>query len=199
MMEALFLLFSYFLGSLPTGYLVFRFLEKKDIRRYGSQSTGATNVLRLKGWKVGLPVLIIDGAKGFIPVYLSLRFFGEGDWSLLFGFFAVIGHCFSVYIRFKGGKGVATAMGAYAAYAFRPFLLSLLLFILLCILTRYVSLASLSAALTYPLFLFLFTEASAWPIFTGLTIFLLILLRHTKNIQRLLTGQENKLGQKARI
>lgn len=197
-MKALLVLFAYLLGAIPFGYLFFRLSEKKDIRSYGSQSTGATNVLRLKGWAQALPVAVFDILKGLIPPLLALKLFEDFDLALVCGLAAVLGHCFPVYIRFRGGKGVAATVGAYAALGLKPLLLSLIVFVLVIAITRYVSLGSLLAVLSFPLFSFLFKEPGRLALL-GVAISMLILFKHRENIRRLLTGKERKFGEKVQI
>jgi glycerol-3-phosphate acyltransferase PlsY len=198
-MKILWIGLAYILGSLPSGYLIFRLREKKDIRSYGSQSTGATNVLRLKGWRWALLVAIADVLKAALPVWLALRSF-PADRRVAFGvaFMVVLGHCFPVFIKFRGGKGVSTAMGAFAVLATGPFLISLAIFAGVVAVTRYVSLGSLLASLSFPLIVF-FWRGDTGLALLGLTLFALIALRHSGNIKRLAKGEERKLGQKASV
>ncbi|MFB0566179.1 MAG: glycerol-3-phosphate 1-O-acyltransferase PlsY [Candidatus Aminicenantaceae bacterium] len=196
-MKIIFLLFSYLLGSIPSGYILFRISDKKDIRDFGSGSTGATNLFRIKGWKWTLPAIIIDILKGALPVYLALRIFSDLRFSLLCAFLAVLGHCFPVYIKFRGGKGIATTMGAYAVLGFKPFLLSLATFLLVIAISRYVSLGSLLSTFFYPFFAFLFHKEGEIIILSAL-LFLIIALRHSGNIKRLIEGNERKLGEKVK-
>jgi glycerol-3-phosphate acyltransferase PlsY len=186
---------SYLLGSLPSGYLIFRISEKKDIRRFGSHATGATNVLRLKGWRYALPVAVIDLAKGFVPAYIVLKVWADPNLAAVSAAFAVIGHCFPVYIGFRGGKGVATAAGAMFAIAPLAALFSLVVFVLIVLGTRYVSLGSILAAAVFPVFLAA-SKKSLDLILLSSPILLVILLRHAPNIRRLIRGQERKFGQK---
>jgi len=195
-MKILYALFSYAIGSFPTGYFLYFLSEKKDIRKFGSHSIGATNVLRLKGWKFALPVAVIDTLKGFLPVYFALKFFQDTQFALLCGFLAVLGHCFPIYLKLKGGKGVATAVGVYAAVAFKPLLIGLAIFLIIIFFTRYVSLGSLAAVLSLPVSILILQKDSAITLM-GIVIFLVILARHTGNIRRLLRGKEKKLGEKA--
>jgi len=188
-------LLAYLFGAIPTGYIVFLLTEKKDIRRFGSQATGATNILRLKGWKYAIPVGIFDIGKGFLPVFLMLRLFSDERAALLCGFLAVLGHIFPVFIRFKGGKGVATAAGAYLAFAPALALMSAGIFLIAVVTTRYVSLGSLLAMLSFPL-ISLMLEENAAVVIMSLCVFFLILLRHKGNIYRLVAGTERKLGEK---
>ena len=198
-MKIIWILVAYFVGSIPSGFLIFRMGESKDIRRFGSQSTGATNVLRLKGWRYALPVLVIDVLKAALPVWLALRSF-PADRRVAFGvaLMVVLGHCFPVFIVFKGGKGVSTAMGSYAILATIPFLFSLAVFAGVIAITRYVSLGSLLAALSFPLIVY-FDRGDSGLAWLGLAIFAVIVLRHAGNIQRLFKGRERKFGQKTRI
>lgn len=194
-MKIFFALFSYLFGSLPTGYILFSISEKKDIRSFGSRSTGATNVLRLKGWIYALPVILMDVIKGFLPVFLALRLFPDKKFALLCGFLAVLGHCFPVYIKFRGGKGVATAVGVFLALAVKSLLICIAIFLLVILLTRYVSLGSILAMLSLPISIFII-QGDIEKTLLGFAVFLLVALRHTGNIQRLIKGSERKLGEK---
>ncbi|TEU05258.1 MAG: glycerol-3-phosphate 1-O-acyltransferase PlsY [Candidatus Aminicenantes bacterium] len=196
-MKILFAGLSYLLGAIPSGYVLFYISEKKDIRNFGSQATGATNLFRLKGWKFAVPILLFDVLKGGLPVVLALEFFEDLRFALVCGFLAVVGHCFPVYIKFKGGKGLATTLGAYAVLGFKPLLLSLGVFLLAVGITRYVSLGSLLAVLSYPLFILLF-KGNIEIVCLSVVLFLLIVFMHRGNIARLIKGEERKLGEKAR-
>jgi glycerol-3-phosphate acyltransferase PlsY len=194
-MKILFAVASYLLGSIPTGYLLVRATDRSDIRRSGSRSTGATNVLRVKGLRFAIPVVIADVAKGFLPVFLGIRIFHDPAPAALFGFLAAFGHCFPFSIGFKGGKGMATSMGAYAALALPSFFASLALFVLTVAATRFVSLGSILAAASFPFFVLLLhgpQSAFIW----SLAIAALVLFKHKDNIGRLLGGTERKLGEK---
>lgn len=195
-MRIIWVLAAYFVGSIPSGFLIFRMSGRKDIREYGSQSTGATNVLRLKGWRYALPVLVIDVLKAALPVWLASRAFPADRW-VAFGvsLMVVLGHCFPVFIGFKGGKGVSTAMGSYVVLATVPFLFSLAVFAGVIAATRYVSLGSLLATLSFPLIVYL-GRGDGGMAALGLAIFAVIALRHAGNIQRLFRGRERKLGQR---
>jgi len=194
-MKIAFALFAYLLGTIPTGYIIFRITEKKDIRKYGSFNTGATNVLRLKGWKYALPVLIIDVLKGAIPVYFALVLFPDKRFTLICAFLVVCGHCFPFYLRFNGGKGIATSLGVFAILAFKPFLLTLAVFFLVIAITRFVSLGSIISVLSFPFFAYLL-QIETEIVYSSILIFLLVLLRHWNNILRLFQGKERKLGEK---
>ena len=195
-MKILFAFFSYLLGSIPPGYVFFYIRKKKDIRSFGSQATGATNVFRLLGWKFALPVIVIDILKGFLPVFLAIKLFQDMTLALACAFLAVLGHCFPVYIKFRGGKGLATTLGAYAALAPIPLLFCLAVFLIVVAISRYVSLGSLLACLTYPVLVYLFKEETGI-LYLSLALCLLIVFMHRSNIQRLIKGTERKLGEKA--
>lgn len=197
-MKILFALASYFAGAFPTGYVFFRAIEKKDVRAFGSGATGATNILRLKGWAYALPIALIDILKGFLPAFLAVRIFNDHRLAAVSAGLAVLGHCFPVYIGFKGGKGVATAAGAMFALALKPSLASLGVFILSIAFTRYVSLGSILAVVTFPLFILLF-QGPTELVVLSLPILFVILIRHGSNLKRLLRGQERKFGQRTRI
>ena len=194
-MTIAFTIFSYLIGSIPAGYILYKISDKKDIRKFGSQATGATNILRLKGWTYAIPVALFDIFKGFFSVYFALKLFPDNRWALLCGFLVVLGHCFPIFIKFKGGKGVATAVGVYAALSPISLLCSLGIFVATVFLTRYVSLGSLVAMFFYPIFVLYFTGEYTVAIL-GFAIYGLILLRHAGNIKRLLAGKERKLGDK---
>jgi glycerol-3-phosphate acyltransferase PlsY len=195
MMKVLFALASYLLGSVPTGYLLIKIADRRDIRRFGSRSTGATNVLRVGGLKFALPVMIVDVLKGFIPAFLALKLFHDPALAIVSGFLATVGHCFPFSIGFKGGKGMATSMGAYAALAPLAFLASLAVFALVAAAGRFVSLGSILGSLSFPVFALLFHQSSKL-VFGSLTISALIVFRHKDNIKRLIAGTERKLGEK---
>jgi glycerol-3-phosphate acyltransferase PlsY len=189
---------SYLIGSFPSGYILFRAGGKKDIRSFGSGATGATNMLRLKGWRSAIPVALIDIAKGFVPAFAAARMFSDPAFSAVCASAAVVGHCFPVYIGFKGGKGVATAAGAMFALAPVPALGSLAVFILTVALTRFVSLGSILAVLLFPVFVVVFRMTGPLLPWT-LPIILVIGLRHAGNIGRLLRGTERKLGRRTAV
>jgi len=194
-MTILFVCLSYLLGSIPSGYILFRLKNKGDIRNFGSQSIGATNVWRTTGWKFAIPVVILDIFKGFFPAFLGLKLFEDSRWALVFGFCAVVGHCYPIFLRFKGGKGVATTVGVYAAIAFIPLLLMMAVFVFVTAISRYVSLGSILGVLSFPLFSYFF-QGETEILFLSAAAFLLITFKHRENIQRLVKGNERKFGEK---
>lgn len=194
-MKIVYSVLAYFVGALPSGYLFFRASEKKDIREFGSGATGATNVLRLKGWTYAIPVAFLDLLKGFLPAFFALKIFGDPRLAVICASLAVLGHCFPVYIGFRGGKGVATAAGAMSAVALGPALLSLVVFVATVVLTRFVSLGSILGAVAFPIFMVLF-KMPAPLIVLSLPILLIILIRHGENMKCLSRGKERKFGPK---
>jgi len=193
--KVLFAVLAYLVGAIPTGYLLFKLSEEKDIREFGSRNTGATNVMRLKGWKYAVPVVVFDVLKGFLPAFLAVKLFRDPRLALMASFLAVLGHCFPVYIRFRGGKGVAATIGAFAAVAFRPFLLSAGVFVLIVVLSRYISLGSIMATLSFPVWVVLFHGKPMMAVW-GIAIASLVILKHSGNIRRLLKGRERRFGER---
>ena len=190
---------AYAVGAVPWGIVLGRLFSGVDLRGYGSRSIGATNALRVLGWKISLAVLVLDLLKGLIPVVLA-RAFGQSDWMVaLIGIATVAGHCWSPYIRFRGGKGVAT--GAGAAFGLFPWLLILVpVMAIVVALTKYVSLGSiLSSILASALVLVIAIMGDvSWAVWIAITgISAIIVYKHRGNIQRLIAGTENRLGQSA--
>jgi glycerol-3-phosphate acyltransferase PlsY len=192
MTSLLYLLTTYLVGAIPFGVIVSLAVSGRDVRKQGSGNIGATNVSRLMGKKWGLFVLFLDGLKGFLVVMLAYWFFSR-DLILpsLGGLMAVIGHCFPIYLKFKGGKGVATALGVIAALS--PMILGIccVVFALAMLITRRVSAGSLAAAAALPVAAFVISPRQiSVPVATVMTI--LIWWKHRENIKRLVRGQEPK-------
>jgi glycerol-3-phosphate acyltransferase PlsY len=190
---------AYLLGSIPFGYLLVRFFRKEDIRAIGSGNIGATNVARSGAKGLGLLTLALDLLKGLAAVLIA-KHVSPGTPSDLMcaaAVLAVLGHVFPVWLRFKGGKGVASALGVFIAIAPWAALAALAVFLLLVFTTRYVSLASVIAAALIPLFAML-TNNDRSPVFIGgiLFIALLVIVKHHANIGRLLKGTESRFGSK---
>ncbi|MGB9836245.1 MAG: glycerol-3-phosphate 1-O-acyltransferase PlsY [Candidatus Saccharicenans sp.] len=195
MKTVVFLLGAYLLGSLSPGYFLVKLKARKDIREIGSGSTGATNVLRYQGWKLAIPVMLFDLFKGFLPVYLANLLFIDKRMSLLGLLAAVAGHCFPFYLKFRGGKGVATSIGGFLFLAPGPMLVCLTIILIMLLIFRYVSLATLTGLFLFPFLAFLFGR-DKFILLGGLLIFIIIAWRHKENIKRLLQGQERKFGEK---
>ena len=194
-MRIAFVIASYLVGSIPTGYLLVRLSGNKDVRELGSGSTGATNVLRVKGWMTALPVAAFDILKGFLPAFLALKGLDDPAFAALCGLAAVIGHCYPFSIGFRGGKGVATSLGAYAAIALWPCLASAGIFLIALGLTGFVSLGSILGSVAFP-FIVLATGGPKGVFAVSLAIAAVVVLRHAGNIVRLVDGKERKLGQR---
>jgi glycerol-3-phosphate acyltransferase PlsY len=190
--EISFIVLSYLLGSIPFGYLIFYFSEGRDIRTLGSGNIGATNVLRSKGKLAGLLTLALDILKGAVPVIYG-RIHFDLPWFVLLGALAVLlGHVFPVFLKFRGGKGVASLVGIFLVFYYPALLVFLAVFLLTLKFSRYVSLASLMAASAL-FFCIIFTQVVETAI-VGFVMLLLVVFRHRANIQRLLAGNENKFS-----
>ncbi|MGE5580315.1 MAG: glycerol-3-phosphate 1-O-acyltransferase PlsY [Bacillota bacterium] len=192
---AIVIVVSYFLGSVPFGFLAAR-IRGVDITKKGSGNTGATNVLRTLGPAYAVPVLLLDAGKGALSAYLGLRFLGMGTFgALVAGAAAISGHNWSVFLKFRGGKGVAASAGVVLV-AF-PMLLAVALgvFVLTVVVTKYVSLGSILGAWAA----FLLSLMPGYTLWERIPVFILVALityQHRSNIGRLLAGTENKIGQK---
>jgi acyl phosphate:glycerol-3-phosphate acyltransferase len=193
------LLVAYFLGSIPFGLLLAKLFGNADVRKAGSGNIGAANVARVAGLLAGILTLVLDTAKGAAAVLLAARFTHESAaWMMLAALAALVGHCFSVWLKFKGGKGVATALGVFLALCTPAALAALLLFALVAASWRYVSLGSISAAAAMPLLMyFLWAPHHAPPLiitFGSLGATLLVVYQHRANIQRLVRGEEPRFS-----
>ena len=185
------LVFAYLFGGIPWAYLLTRLITHKDIRQIGSGNVGATNAFRAGGWKVGVPTLLLDVFKGAFPTFLGLQFF-DLHTALAAGVFAVVGHTFTPFLGFRGGKGVATAVGAFSILAPLPLLLGVLVWLLVLALFRYVSLASMVGAFTVAITVPIFVKDTLLTVATLFTA-VVIILRHHGNIRRLFKREEPKI------
>lgn len=190
---------SYLLGSIPFGYLLVRFIRREDVRAMGSGNIGATNVAR-RSPALGAVTLVLDAAKGLAAVAVARMMFSGPHQRLIVAtaaLCAVIGHLFPVWLRFRGGKGVATGLGSFAILAPKSVLCVIGIFAVVVAALRYVSLGSLLAAALFPLFAWKFHEYGEWTelIFVAVAS-VLIVWRHRQNIGRLLAGTESRLGAK---
>lgn len=195
-------MFAYLLGSLPTAVWLGEAYFGIDIRQYGSGNAGATNTFRVLGKKAGMIVMLVDILKGWTATSLAnILYLGDFIdieqvfyYQLMLGIVAVAGHVFPVYVNFKGGKGVATLMGMVLAIQTEVALVSALVFIIVLIVSRYVSLGSMLASLAFPLLLMLpvFKPEDPALVIFGFCIFAMVVLTHQKNIKRLIKGEESK-------
>lgn len=213
MLPATLIVASYLIGSIPFSYIVVRLVAGADIREHGSRNVGATNVARSFGKAPGIVALILDLAKGVGAIALARwivaqpqwPFAGSGAsplesremWIALAGLIAVIGHVFPIWLRFHGGKGVATAAGVFLALDPIVFAAGMLVFLIVLVATRFVSLASIVSAASMPLFLrFLANNAPFWRIVIAVVISLIVIVKHHSNIARLAQRRERKLGER---
>jgi glycerol-3-phosphate acyltransferase PlsY len=196
-------LVGYLAGAIPFAYIAGRVFGGVDLRRHGSGNLGATNTFRLLGARIALVVLALDVAKGFIPVALAPALSATGDipreWLMLTAaFFAVIGHMFSVFVSFAGGKGIATTAGAFAALAPWPLAAAAAVFGLVFAAKRIVSLASIVSATAFPIAVFVLDGTgfapAPWPLrAAALVVSVVVLLKHRSNMRRLVRGEESVL------
>jgi glycerol-3-phosphate acyltransferase PlsY len=190
---AVMLLLAYLIGATPTSYIAGRLGKGIDLREHGSNNLGATNVYRVLGWKYAIPVGVIDMVKGAIPVAILGPWSNGPAWfTVALGLAAVLGHMFSPYVRFRGGKGVATAAGMFLALAPLAVLISLAIWAITLWLCGYVSVASITVAVLFPLWLRLTAPEQPYTSWAGVVMALLIVYSHRHNIARLRQGTENR-------
>jgi acyl phosphate:glycerol-3-phosphate acyltransferase len=210
---------AYLLGSIPFGYILVRTFTGVDVRAQGSGNIGATNVARTGKKGLAIATLVLDALKGYVAVWLAQKYFEHlfgkpSGWTYyrpypstvevatlfmaLAALFAVIGHMYPVWLKFKGGKGVATALGVYLALAPKAIVVSIIVFFVVFALTRYVSLGSILASLAFPVaFWFLHRGVATIPVLLMICgIQALIVWKHADNIRRLMAGTESKFGAK---
>jgi len=182
---------SYLIGSIPFSYLIPKWIGKIDIRTMGSGNTGTTNVVRTLGMKVGVLAFIGDFLKGIIPALIGLVWLDELG-GIIGGSMAVIGHCYPIWLKFKGGKGVATSAGILIVLMPDICILLLIGQFLIIALTKYMSLASLLSAVLLPILAFIFSKSDQMFIFS-IILALFVIFRHRANLFRLIKGTESKL------
>jgi len=189
---------SYLLGSISFSVLLAKAIRGIDIRQHGSGNAGATNTLRILGKGPAILVLLLDVVKGIVAVWLGIWLGNGSEWTPAFaGIAAIAGHNWPLYFRFRGGKGIATAIGVLATLAFPPALCAGIIAILSIVFTRYVSLGSLIFVALTPIFILVFPGYSMTMFWGSLIICLFAFWRHRTNIVKLAKGQENKLGSKS--
>ena len=192
MHAAAYVVAAYLVGSIPIGVILSK-LRGKDPRKVGSGNIGATNVMRTAGKAVGIITLLGDMAKGFFPTLLALHAGLPVVLVVAVGFAAFVGHIFPVFLAFRGGKGVATALGVYLALNPLAIFLSFIIFVLVLLKWRYVSAGSLAGTAAMPLLLYVL-KAEPIYVYVSLVIGVFIFLKHSGNIKRLTAGTEHKLG-----
>lgn len=198
--NAVILLFAYLLGSVPNAVWIGKVFFNTDVREHGSKNAGSTNTIRVLGYKAGIPVLILDILKGFLAVKLIYFTFyyipatGEYiNFQLLLGLAVIIGHIFPVFANFRGGKGVATLIGVIMAIDPVSTLICIGVFMATLLITKYVSLSSMIAGLSFPvLVIVVFNTTTSSLVIFSLIVFVLLLFTHQKNIERLLRNEESK-------
>ncbi len=195
MRVALLALASYLLGAVPTSYLVGRLAQGIDLREHGSGNLGATNVYRVLGWRAAVPTFAFDIFKGWLPTWLFPRLDAASawEWALLYGAMAILGHVYSVYVGFKGGKGVATSAGVFLALAPLALLAGLLVWSAIVYATRIVSLASIAAAAIVPLAV-LWSRGPGPVLWLSVALAAFVVFAHRSNIRRLVRGEERPFG-----
>ncbi|UCH12259.1 MAG: glycerol-3-phosphate 1-O-acyltransferase PlsY [Candidatus Omnitrophota bacterium] len=193
------IIIAYLIGSIPTSYIAGRVTKCIDIRQYGSGNVGATNTLRVLGKKMGAAVLLIDMAKGaFCVIVLPAIFFSNQlhislpIFKSCIAAFVILGHIWTIFLKFKGGKGVATTCGVFLSLSTIPAIIAILIWFLTVIISKYVSLSSLIMMVSLPFLILIFKQPRAYLILS-ITLCILISYTHRSNIKRLIYGQENKI------
>jgi glycerol-3-phosphate acyltransferase PlsY len=198
--KLLLIIAAYLFGSVPSSVWIGKRFYGVDVRDHGSGNAGFTNTVRVLGWRAGLPVFLADVLKGYVAVSLvrltNVYIIGTADFvnfQLILGAAAVLGHIFPVYVGFKGGKGVATLLGLLLAIQPQPTLICLGIFVVVFLTTRYVSLSSMIAGISFPiLIIFVFKTTISSLVIFSMIVSILLLLTHQKNIERLLNREESK-------
>lgn len=191
---------AYLIGSIPSSVWIGKYFYKVDVRDHGSKNAGASNTIRILGLKAGLPVLLVDVFKGFGAVkliYLTNFYVPQSgefvNFQLMLSVAAVLGHIFPIYVGFKGGKGVATLLGAVLAIHPYSALITIGIFVISLLITKYISLSSMIAGFSFPvLIIIVFKTTTLSLCIFSLTVAILLLFTHQKNIERLIRREENK-------
>lgn len=192
-MVVVLMIVAYILGSIPNALWIGKVFKGIDVREHGSKNTGSTNAARVLGAKLGILTLILDISKGAIPTLIATMLLDSSINVILVGICAILGHSFSIFMKFKGGKAVATTVGVFIVLVPGAILLAAVIFFLVFGITRYVSLSSMIGAISLPIWIMIFYKNIPLTIF-GIIIAILIIVRHKSNIQRLLNGTESKFS-----
>lgn len=193
-MEPVIVLLAYLAGSVPFALVIVRLLTGKDVRTVGSGNVGATNATRAAGWPAGLLVLVLDVAKGMLPVMAMQAYDPAARWVGATAVAAVLGHCFPLWLRFRGGKGIATGFGAFLPIAPVPLAAAAGVWIVVMAVGRIVSLASLAAAASFPIWTAFIGRYPPATVLSATLFAVLVIGRHHRNIRRLAAGTEPRLG-----
>lgn len=188
------LILGYLAGCFQTAYIVGKVKKHIDIRQYGSGNAGTTNALRVMGFKLGLLTFLGDFLKGFLIVFLVLQFGYSMLLAIIAGFGVIVGHDFPAFLNFKGGKGIASTLGIAFAIDYRIGIISVILMTIIVLITRYVSVASITLCIVMPICFNLLLKPDIKELLILTTISLLGIFQHRENIRRLLKGNENKLS-----
>ena len=189
---------AYLLGATPSSYWVGRLFHGIDLREHGSGNLGATNAYRVLGWKSALPVVLFDIGKGFVPVRWFPPLADVGfEWAFAFGLAAILGHMFSVWVRFRGGKGMATSAGVFLALAPWAVLVAFVIWLALVFASGYVSVASIAASFVLP-FLIALTphQGGTTLVWLSAALAAFVIWQHRANVGRLMRGEENRFGRR---
>jgi glycerol-3-phosphate acyltransferase PlsY len=191
-----YVILAYFCGAIPFAYIIVKIIAKKDIRAVGSGNPGATNVFRTAGKVMGIATLFLDAAKGFVPVYFAFFIDNSFLFSVITAAAAMLGHIFTVFLNFKGGKGIATGLGVCLAIMPLPTLFCVGIFAIVFVSFGYVSLGSVVAAICLPLMVYLtkYADKSLELLIFAFSTSLLVVIKHRNNIKRIKTGNENKIN-----
>jgi glycerol-3-phosphate acyltransferase PlsY len=197
MIVALLLLAAYLIGAFPSSYVVAKLARGIDLRKHGSGNLGATNAYRVLGWKAAMPVFVLDIFKGWLPTFYFARIDGNDswEWALAYGAMAIVGHVFSIYVRFKGGKGVATGAGVFIALAPLAVLITTVIWIALVFITATVSVGSIAAAASLPIAVALLDDRRL-VLVLAIALSAFVIYAHRANIKRLMRGEEPSFRKK---
>jgi len=193
MTKVVYVILTYLVASIPFGLIFCKLFKGVDVRTVGSGNIGATNVFRAAGPLAAFLTALFDISKSFFPVLIAKKYFAL-DFASVVALSAVVGHCFSIYLKFKGGKGVATTLGAFFALTWKGGIIFFGTWLVVVLISGFVSLASMSASLTLPLYYIITKELV--PSLSGLLIMLIIIVRHSSNIRRLVNKKEPKIFRK---
>lgn len=193
--QILLVIAAYFIGAIPFAYIIVKLIKKIDIRTVGSGNAGATNAARVLGKWGFISVFVLDALKGFIPVFISLYFYGQTMITLVTAAVVVLGHTYTVFLGFKGGKGVATGAGVFLALAPVEIGIGLIVFIIVFLATRMVSAGSILGSLALLIAVCALSDWFALKVLTAVIVFFVI-FKHRSNIVRIIKGEENRFVRK---
>ncbi|MDE7314671.1 MAG: glycerol-3-phosphate 1-O-acyltransferase PlsY [Mucispirillum sp.] len=193
--QTLLVIAAYFIGAIPFAYIIVKLIKKIDIRTVGSGNAGATNAARVLGKWGFISVFVLDALKGFIPVFISLYFYGQTMITLVTAAVVVLGHTYTVFLGFKGGKGVATGAGVFLALAPVEIGIGLIIFIIVFLATRMVSAGSILGSLALLIAVCALSDWFALKVLTAVIVFFVI-FKHRSNIVRIVKGEENRFVRK---